>query len=102
MYQQTAFISDQNGFFYDSRILTTDSFLSYLIAKVNTLSGFLVLSNGSQLQVMNQLQTAKLVRRSDLFTFYVKNNLMAISSSDILGLSSLINQAWVQFSTRMS
>jgi hypothetical protein len=100
-YQQLTYISDQNGFFYDGRIQTPDSFLNYLIAKVNTLSSFLVLLSGSSLTVLNQQQSEQLVRKSDLFTVYFKNDLMTIFPSDLSGISSVINQAWVLLPNRM-
>ena len=93
-------ITDQNGNVFDGRIEQTSAFISYLVSKVNLLSNILILPNGNQLTVLNNPSTAQLVRKSDLFTIYFKNNLMVVSPSDLLGLSSLINQAWIQYYNR--
>ena len=93
-------MSDQNGNYYDGRIQISDHFLNYLIGKVNSLSSYLVLLNGSSLLVLNQQQITQM-RKSDLFTVYFKNDLMTIFSSDISDIASLINKAWIQLSNRM-
>ncbi len=101
-YQLRAFISNRDGLFYDGRVEMSDSLINYLVSKINTLSSILRLSTGEQLQVLNQISTSQLVRKSDLFTFYLQNNLMEIPANDLSGLSSLADQAWRQFYTRMN
>ncbi len=95
-----SFISNSQNVFYDAReednIGITNNL--YIINSINAINNFNALQiNGATLQVYDyQLlcQFQNILDYSQTFILYVKNDCLSISPSDLVKISSWLNEQW--------
>lgn len=93
-----AFIFDSNGNLYDSReenLSAINSYLGNLIANVNYLTN----DYNQNLVLFDTLYIIQfeIYQYSDLFQFYVKNKYLSISPSDLIKISTWLNEEWSRY-----
>lgn len=93
-----AFISNSNGVLYDSRQEDNEQINVNLDALI-TNAGFLVNDQNQKLMLVfgQHIADFQILKYSDLFTFYLSNKYLSISPTDLIKISTWLNDEWRKY-----